>query len=241
MECYQQFYPTAGTVFEKTTTPLTYWFYAMYLMSVTRNGVAAKELERALGISYKCAWRMARQIRILMAANDVDKLFGEVQVDETYVGRRTEGKSGRNNKEKAPVIAMVETKGRVFAKSVANVKKETMFPEIESRIDKSATIYTDEFPVYTNLHQLGYNHETVMHKIKEYSRGRVTTNAAEGFFSQLKRMISGSHIWVSKKHLELYVKECTFRYNNRTEPGKMFERILLNLCLDNATNQKKAS
>lgn len=93
--CGAHVYPCVGTIFEKSTTPLNKWFFAMYLFTTTRHGVAAKELERQLGVTYKCAWRMARQIRKLMSGLDVAGLFGEVEVDETYVGGKRPGKRGR--------------------------------------------------------------------------------------------------------------------------------------------------
>lgn len=225
MDCYQQFYPTAGTVFEKTRTPLTLWFYAMYLMIVTRNGVAAKELERALGISYKCAWRMARQIRLLMSQDQIGKLFGQVQADEMYYGGKMK-KHGRNNRDKTPVFAMVENKGRVIAMPMVDVKRASVFPEIEKNVEKGSTVYTDEYVIYQNLADMVYVHDTVKHLMGEYSRDGVTTNAVEGFFMHLQRMIKGSHIWVSRKHLKLYINECVYRYNHRSTGGQMFDTML---------------
>lgn len=231
-DCHAQIYPTAGTIFEKTTTPLTSWFHAMYLMIVTRNGVAAKELQRVLGVTYKTAWRMGRQIRLLMAEEKIGKLFGEVQIDEAFVGGKEshhrKDKNGKKKpaKQKMPVIAMVEKKGRVFAKPVENIRRKTLFPEIEENVDKSATIYTDEFNVYLTLKDLGYAHDSVKHSMGEYVRDGVSTNAVEGFFSQLKRMIGGSYVWVSAKHLHLYLSECVFRYNNRFRGNLMFDALL---------------
>lgn len=225
-DCYYQLYPTAGTVFEKTTTPLTYWFYAMYLMTVTRNGVSAKELERVLGVTYKTAWRMAKMIRELMGRNKKTQLFGTVEMDETYVGGVAEKNFGRTVKDKQPVFAMVERLGNVIAVKVDNVQKNTLFPIIEKSIDKKAQVMTDEFKTYVNLTQLGYVHKTIMHQLKQYRNGEISTNTVEGFFSHLKRMISGTHIWVSKKHIQHYIDECVFRYNNRGTPEKMFDIML---------------
>lgn len=227
-ECYYQVYPTAGTVFEKTRTPLTYWFYAMYLMTVTRNGVSAKELERVLGVTYKTAFRMAHCIRDLMKENQVTKLTGFVEMDETYSGGRTERKSGRNN-EKTVVFAMVQRLGNVIAKQVPNAQKTTLFPIIEENVSKEARVSTDEFAVYVNLHELGYEHRAIKHQMKQYRNGSVSTNTVEGFFSQLKRMIFGTHIHISKKHFTAYLNECSFRYNNRYLGNGMFNEMLMNL------------
>ena len=125
--CYFQLYPTAGTVFEKTTTPLTYWFYAIYLFTVTRNGVAAKELQRQLGVTYKTAWRMGHKIRELMSQDSKDKLGGFVEIDETYVGGRSKNNPGRS-KEKTPVLGMVERLGKVKAVVVKDTSKAKTIP-----------------------------------------------------------------------------------------------------------------
>lgn len=229
-DCYHQIHPTAGTIFEGTTTPLTYWFYAMYLMTVTRNGVSAKELERTLGVTYKTAWRMAKMIRELMGRrpHPGKKLKGTVEIDETYIGGVIERKTGRSL-EKTPVLAMVERMGNVIAKKVDNVQKNTLFPLIEENVEKNTKVMTDEFKTYVNLKDLQLDHKTIQHKLEKYVDGQISTNTVEGFFSQLKRMIGGTHIWVSKKHLQLYVDECCFRYNNREKGGEMFNEMLLNL------------
>lgn len=227
-DCYHQFYPTAGTIYEKTTTPLTYWFYAMYLMTTTRSGVSAKELERTLGVTYKTAWRMAKLIRELMGRNPHPgkKLKGIVEMDETYIGGLK--KDGQGGKDKPPVFAMVERRGNVIAKAVESREKENIYPIIKENVDSSSKLMTDEAPVYTNVSkEIEFvSHETIKHLAKQYVYEHISTNTIEGFFSQLKRMIKGSHIWVSKKYLQLYVDECCFRYNNRNAQGEMFEIML---------------
>jgi len=226
-ECYYQIYPTAGTVFEKSTTPLTYWFYAMYLMTVTRNGVSAKELERALGVTYKCAWRMAKAIRELMGRKKKGgAMTGTIEADETYIGGVSERKDKKPRYGKTPVFAMVQRLGEVRAQKVDNSQKETLFPIIEENVDKTAKVYTDEYKTYVNLDTLGYYHDTVRHHINQYRHGEVSTNTVEGFFSQLKRSIRGTYIHVSPKHLQHYVDEVVFRYNNRKNGATMFNIML---------------
>ncbi|HTB30998.1 MAG TPA: IS1595 family transposase [Bacteroidia bacterium] len=228
-ECYHQLYPTAGTIFDKTRTPLTYWFYAMFLMTTTRNGVSAKELERALGVTYKTAWRMAISIRELMGRKKKNaQLKGTVEMDETYFNSNrdlAENHVGRNT-DKGTVFAMVERHGNVTALKVEDTKKTTLFPIIEDNVDKSAKIMTDEYKTYTNLETLGYDHKTIRHGLKQYVNGAVSTNTVEGFFSQLKRTVRGTHIWISKKYLQQYVDECCFRYNNREKGSEMFDIML---------------
>jgi transposase len=225
-DCYYQIYPMAGTIFQKSTTPLTYWFYAIYLMTVTRNGVSAKELQRVLGVTYKTAWRMALLLRQLMGRNKKTQLTGTVEMDETYVGGIFEKKTGRA-KEKIPVFAMVERRGEVVAQKVDDVKKSTLFPIIEEYVNKKAKVMTDEFSTYVNLGLQGYdNHQTINHSLKNYVVSEVSTNTVEGFFSQLKRMIKGTHIHVSRQYIQYYIDECCFRYNNRKRPGEMFNLML---------------
>ncbi len=228
-DCYYQIYPTAGTIFEKTTTPLNYWFYAMFLMTTTRNGVAAKELERALGVTYKTAWRMAKLLRDLMGfTNTTSKLKGQVEMDETYVNHGKKDKTiGRSSRNQSPVFGMVERNGNVRAFALENVKKNIIFPLIKKHIDASANISTDEYPLYTNIEpELGIKHGSIKHALKQYRDGSISTNTIEGFFSQLKRSINGTYLHVSKKHIAGYVSECVFRYNNRKNQSQMFENFI---------------
>jgi len=221
--CYFQLYPTAGTIFEKTRTPLSYWFYAIYLMTATRNGVSAKELERQLGVTYKCAFRMAHKIRELMSNTKSNKLSGFTEIDESYLGAPARGKRGRGAENKSIVFGMVERQGSVQAKQVENVKRKTLFPLIKKHIDKDSFISTDEFPVYNTLSKLGYKHGVIQHTLDKYRDGEICTNTIEGFWSQLKRTISGTHIHVSKEYLQNYIDECSFRYNHRKSERPMFE------------------
>lgn len=222
-----QLYPMKDTIFEKSTTPLTLWFYAIYLFSASKNGVSAKELQRQLGVTYKCAWRIAKQIRSLMGDDD-DKLTGEVEVDETYVG----GKSinSRHKKrtigDKAVVFGMVERKGRVRAKHVKSSGARVLLPEIARHIDNATQIYSDEFGSYRRLPKLGYNHESVNHSKNEFSRDGVHTNTIEGFWSQLKRSINGTYHVVSPKYLQYYVDEFAFRYNHREISVPLFRELI---------------
>lgn len=229
--CYHQIYPCANTPFEKTRTPLNYWFYVMYLMTTTRNGVSAKEVERILGVTYKTAHNMVTQIRVLMGAFKSDrKLNGYVEMDETYVGGKMENQMGRTVKDKKPVFAMVERLGEVKAQHVPNVKTATIHPIIENNVSRLARISTDEFGIYTNLHKLGFvSHGQIKHSAKQYKDGSICTNTIEGFFGQLKRMITGTHIHVSEQHLQKYIDEAVFRYNNRHKDIDMFGTLVIKI------------
>ncbi len=223
--CGQQVYPTAGTIFHKSATKLTDWFYALFLFSSARNGVSAKELERQLGVTYKCAWRMAHQIRSLMTQGK-DPLDGTVEMDETYVGgKHRGGKRGRGT-DKEAVVGIAQRNGQVRVKHVENVKSVTLMPMLRENVKLGSAVMTDEFPVYNRVSRDGYLHEVIQHGIKEYVRGNVHTNTIEGFWSQVKRSISGTHHAVSPTYLQAYLNEYVWRYNHRDSAIPMFHLLL---------------
>lgn len=236
--CGYQISPLAGTVFEKTTTPLQYWFYAIFLMTNTRSGVSAKQLQRELGVTYKTAWRIFKQIRILMAnANSSGgKLDGTVEIDETFIGgkgknRAFKWKQGIEGKEKEVVMGMVQrnkdTKGgnRAYLKHIPNTGKWTLLSQIKDNVDPTARVITDEYAGYTQLKYHGYKHDFVKHK-ETYVVGDIYTQNIEGLWSIVKRGIYGVYRVVSKKYLQAYIDEYSWRYNNRQFNDQMFERLL---------------
>jgi transposase len=218
----------AGTPFQDSHTPLQKWFYALYLFTTSRHGVPAKELQRQLSVTYKTAWRMAHQIREYMGAVDGDdQLYGHVEVDETYVGgRERHSDKGAARTEKAIVFGMVRRRGDVMTKVVSGVGKRTLLPLIEENVQKGSTISSDEWRTYKSLPKLGYVHGKVNHSRKQYVHGIHHTNSIEGFWSQIKRSIKGTHVHVSKKHLPKYLGEFEFRYNMRSTPSLMMDRLL---------------
>ena len=166
--CGHHVHPTAGTIFHKSSTSLHLWFYAMYLMTSTRCGISAKQLERELGVTYKTAWRMANLIRHKLMLQD-DGTFGSgnpIEIDETYVGgSRRYGRKGRpgvDTPHKTPVLGMVQRKGRVVAMTVPNVQRATVMPHIEEYVLPESTIYTDEYAVYNPLKKSGYQHHRIV-------------------------------------------------------------------------------
>jgi len=223
--CGHQLHPLANTIFHKSSTNLWNWFLAIYFMSTSKNGVSAKEIQRQLGVTYKTAWRIQRQIRKLMNADDF-QLKGTVELDDTYIGGKKKGKPGRGSENKTVVIGMVERKGEVRAEVVKNLKKNTVIPIIEKNIEKQSNLYSDEFMSYRWLKRYGYDHDVVRHGIQEYVRGKVHTNSIEGFWSQLKRSLSGTYHHVSPKHLQLYVDEFAWRYNHRKSDVPFFQLLL---------------
>lgn len=212
MHCGYQLFPLASTIFRKTTLPLTSWFYAIYLFSVSKNGVSAKELERHLGVSYQTAWRMAKQIRLLMK-QEHSVLTGTVESDETYIGGKHKMSQGRS--KKSVVFGMVERHGRAKVKHVKSSGARVLLPIMAESIDPSATLYTDEFGSYKSLTKRGRSHTTVNHSTLEFVRGIVHTNTVEGFWGQLKRSLDGTYHSVSPKYLQSYLDEFVFRYNFR--------------------------
>ena len=153
-ETGEQVHPLAGTIFHKSRTLLTNWFYAIFLFSQSKNGVSAKELQRHLGVTYKCAWRMAKQIRELMQENPT-MFTGTVEADETYVGGKGKNnKRGRGAENKTPVFGVVEREGSVVAKVVENCKASTVMPLIRENVGIGANLMTDEYGIYNQASRL---------------------------------------------------------------------------------------
>jgi len=235
--CGTQTSPLAGTIFHKSSTSLVDWFYAIYLMTQTRSGTSAKQLQRMLGVTYKTAWRMFKQIRMLMSESGSSKPFellsGDVEIDETYVGGK--GKNRKNvwmdgfEKPKEILMGMAQRGGSVYIKHIPNTGKWTLLSQIKDHVDPKARIHTDEWAGYKNIHKYGYlNHMMVNHSSQEYTRGDVYTQNIENVWSHLKRGITGVYRIVSKKYLQAYADEYAFRYNRRKIGGEAMFNSLLN-------------
>jgi transposase len=223
--------PMAGTIFEKSSTSLRLWFYAMYLMSATRCGISAKQIQRECGVTYKTAWRMFKQIRTLMEEDLV--LSGPVEMDETYHGAAKKNQHANKRiqgtyKDKQPIFGIVERKGRVITRVVADVKEKTLMPIIAERVLPKSTVYTDSYSSYDNVRWMGknYKHERINHTAGIYVMGHVHTQTIEGFWSLLKRGIEGVYHSVSTKYLQSYCNEYSFRYNRRAGNEPMFTSLL---------------
>lgn len=233
-ECGHHIYPCAGTIFEKSRTNLTKWFFAMYLMTSTRHGVAAKELERQIGCTYKTAWRMAHELRKLMArADHQGPLSGHIEIDETLVGgvQHGAGKGKGTYKNKTIVFGIVERDGVVRTGVIPAVTQKIVAPLIENNVRAGATISTDEARAYNVLQVSAYTHGTVNHSRKEYARGIHHTNTIEGYWGHLKRSLRGTHVHVSKKHLWKYLCEFSYRYNQRRSHRAMFTGLVASFSL----------
>ena len=224
--CGHQISPTADTIFHKSRTSLTAWFYTIYLMAQTRGGISAKQIERETGVTYKTAWRMCKQIRMMLDKN-IDPMNGEVEIDESYFGGRSKVKRGRGAENKTAVIGIVgRENGTVEAHVIPNARRATLFPIISQEVEKGASIYTDEYPVYNTLGLNGYTHKRVLHSHDLYVMGNVHTNTIEGFWSLVKNGIRGVYHHCSAKYLQMYVNEYAFRYNHRDDDQPMFLTFL---------------
>lgn len=222
--CSKQFTVTVGTVFQDTHLPLTKWFLAIYLLSETTKGVSANWLKDALGVTYKTAWYLGHRIRRLMGAEDA-VLTGIVEMDETYVGgkpRKGDKKKKLKNKvttgrgtDKFPVFVAVSRDGKVRAKTIDNLKFDTIKTHMDAWIAADATIMTDEYKTYNQVHKFWKLHFRVQHGKGEFVNGEVHTNTAKSFNATIKRAYVGVYHYMSKKHLLRYVEECVYRWNGR--------------------------
>jgi len=224
--CGTQVSPAADTIFDHSSTPLKSWFHAFFLMSSTRTGISAKQLQRELGVTYKTAWRIFREIRAIMNEQQA-KMSGTVEVDETYFGGKGH-KQGRSTEEKTPVMGIVERDGELMTKVVPDVKARTLLPILWNQVppDIDTNVYTDELGSYNKVAKLGYTHEKVEHAAKEYARGLVHVNTIEGLWSTIKRGIDGAHHAVSPKYLPNYLDEYGYRYNHRRDVLPIFLSLL---------------
>jgi transposase len=229
--CGNHLFPLAGTIFEKTTTPLRLWFYAMYLMGSTRCGISAKQIQRETGVTYKTAWRMFKQIRSLLS--EVVKLEGSsVEMDETYYGGKRKygtGRPMRGDKKLTPVAGIVKRGGKVVARAVPDVSGASLLGMVRECVLPKTMIFTDEHKGYegiTHMPNMGYRHRRIKHSAKVYVRGTVHTNTIEGFWSLVKRGIGGVYHQVSQKYLQSYLDEYSFRYNRRDQGNLIFTSIL---------------
>lgn len=249
--CGNHVHPTAGTIFHKSSTSLHLWFYAMYLMTSTRCGISAKQLERELGVTYKTAWRIFTKIRQELMEQDDDPMSGEVEMDEMYMGgkprqsdrtkwahmpmeyHRRSAAQKWSAEHKTPVFGMVQRGGKVAAYVVPSTRAKTLENHARHRVLPASVVYTDEAPQYGPIaKRQGYDHKRIHHQAHVYVDGNVHTNTIEGFWSLVKRGISGVYHNVSAKHLQGYLNEYAWRYNHRDLDGPAMFGLLLARALD---------
>jgi transposase-like protein len=228
--CRYQFSVTAGTIFHDSHLPLWKWFLAVYLMTESKKGMSANQLKRTLKIAYKTAWYLCHRIRKAMEETiEGPKLTGTVEVDETYVGGKYDKRRKRAPWEKQAVMGLIQRHGKLEVKAIKTPGRKILVPIIENRVDKNATVMTDEYAAYRAIDK-EYHHETVNHKAEEWVRGDAHTNSIENAWSLFKRSIVGSFHQISAKHVEAYLDEFEWRFNGRNNPDlfKDTMRRLLN-------------
>jgi transposase-like protein len=244
--CRKPFSALIGTIFERTHIPLSKWLLALYMMSAKKNGVAANELRRTLGVTQPTAWYMLHRIRLAMAGPYKTLFHGTVMDDETYVGgepknrhawqRERDGEQDGRGTQKQPVVALIDAEtGEVRSHVVANVDGFTLGKIIIGNTDPvGSVLVTDGFKGYNLAASHFPKHMVVDHSAGQYVKDGYSTNAVECFFSQLKRSIDGTHHHVSVEHLHRYVAEHDFRYSTR----KVSDTARMQRIVDQAEGQR---
>jgi transposase-like protein len=228
--CQKPFTATIGTLYERSHIPLNKWLLATHLLCASKKGISAHQLWRMLGFgSYRTAWFMAHRIREGMRELKFTPMGGEgktVEIDETFVGGKAKNQHAKKRKHvgtggagKEAVFSLLERGGKVRSHHVANVNGKTLRPILFTQVLRASNLMTDESAVGKGLGREFGNHEAVNHSIGEYVRGEAHTNTIEGYFSILKRGITGVYHNVSEAHLKRYLAEFDFRYNERMGLG----------------------
>ena len=239
--CHKQFSVKVGTIFEDSPLGLDKWFVAVWCIANAKNGISSCELARALKVTQKSAWFMLHRVRHAMQVGSFQKFEGVIESDETYIGgaasnmhlsRRKAKIQGRGGVGKAIVHGLLErgdkakkVTSRVKATVVGNAKRTTLVPEVRQNVVLNSTVYTDALASYNYLSAY-FIHESVDHA-KEYVRGAVHTNGMENFWSLFKRAINGTYVSVDAPHLQRYVDEEVFRFNERKlNDGERFFTVM---------------
>jgi len=236
--CAHHVYPTAGTIFHKSSTSLQLWFWGIYLVGSSKCGISAKQLEREIGVTYKTAWRMLHQIRSLLD-EAAEPLTGEVEVDETFIGGKLRNSDRRRAaqaavsphsptiKKREIVVAAVQRKGEVRATVVPDRTQDTLRSTMREFVMPESLIFTDELPLYVGIGREYLSHRRINHSARIYVESDgATTNGVESFFALFKNSVRGAHHSISAKYLPAYLAEYTFRWNHRKDATPLFWTIL---------------
>lgn len=242
-QCHKQFSVTSGTVMEATKLPLRKWLLAFHLVGSSKKGISSRQVARMLDVKIDTAWHLTHRAREAMKDNS-QRFTGITEVDETFIGGRRKGVGRGYRAEKAAVLAIIrrnrpgenDSQAQSIALSYEKVDGRTVGPKLDKHTIPSKTVLmTDDAPMYQRLGERFKDHHVVNHKVKEYVRGDMdghlaTTNTAEGFFSNLKRQINGTHHHVSKKHLPRYLEEFDHKYNTRQKSdGERVDALIGNI------------
>ena len=217
----RQFTVKTGTIFEDSPLGLDKWLCAMWLVVNCKNGVSSYEIHRAIGVTQKTAWFMDHRIRLALTMGSVEKLSGEVEADETFIGgkarnmhaaKRARRITGTGGKDKTAVLGVLERGGKVRATVVPSRKKGALQPEVRKHVEAGSALYTDALKSYEGLNE--FEHGVIDHAEK-YVDGKIHTNGRENFWSLLKRSINGTYVSVEPFHLFRYLDEQVCRFNSR--------------------------
>jgi len=228
-----QFSLKVGTIMEDSPLGLDKWLAAMWLIVNCKNGISSCEIARDIGITQKSAWHMAHRIRKALQRGSFDKLSGEIEVDETFIGgkarnmhlsKRQRRITGTGGKDKTAVMGIMQRNGEVRTAVIPNRRKKALQAEVRKHVEAGSALYTDALLSYEGLAS-DYAHQVIDHAV-QYVDGQVHTNGLENFWCLLKRGISGTHVSVEPFHLFRYLDEQAFRYNNRNEMDD-FDRFKL--------------
>lgn len=233
--CNTSYSVTVGTIFHKTHLDLQKWFLAVSLVLNAKKGYSARQLGRDIEVTKDTAWRMFMQIRKALIEQH-ELMEGIIEADETYTGgknknrhsdKKTKGGQGRGGEDKTPVIGLLQRNGKVTAKKSKDVSMKTLNTFINANVKKGETISTDEWLGYNKVSEK-FKHLIVAHGQNQYVVGEAHTNSLEGFWSLFKRGIVGQYHQISAKHLDKYVDEFCFRYNNRKNSGSDTFNLVIN-------------
>jgi transposase-like protein len=228
--CNRQFTAKVGTIFEDSPIGFDKWWPAIWMAVNCKNGISSCELARALGVQQKTAWFMLHRIRHALQYGSFEKLSGEIEADETFIGglsknmhKNKRKRLGTGGVGKTPVLGLLQREGRVVAKVVPDVQKDTLHAELHRHVEPGSNVFTDKWVAYRGLNRQ-FRHKTIDHA-RAYVKGRVHTNSIENFWSLLKRSLSGTYIHVNPEHLPRYVDEQAYRFNERT--GSDADRFII--------------
>jgi transposase-like protein len=225
----KQFSVKVGTIFEDSPIGLDKWFTAIWLIASAKNGISSYELHRAIGVTQKTAWFMLHRIRIAMQTRSFNKLSGDIEVDETFIGGKARNMHMAKRKRlgisqsrsmigKVAVMGLLARHGEngssVRTQVIANRKKHQLEQTIGAHVEAGSTLYTDALRSYDRMGQRGYVHHVIDHA-EAYVDGQVHTNGLENFWSLFKRAVKGTYVSIEPFHLFRYLDEQTYRFNSR--------------------------